>query len=609
MDYYNQDFNAEKILIQNIRASLSGKNEIILIPDELSFDFHKQFSRICISIFTRGEKVIRFNSRRNSLQQTIERIIQRIQQHYRFKNFNINNVHKTRILFEIITQEKSCNINKASYTSNSNKFEPGINGIKAIYQGKSRYFFPTDAVVRHKRDIPAILQLFAQKFKLKAQNKKAVTTLMKSAPIEYKLLKSAAFVSYHDKIFPLLRGFPMPQHAFTKDSLYQSIVDAIDWLVDTIHDNGRFTYFYDGIRDSHAEIKHANDPDYYNMLRHSGATISLCMAYEISHDKKYLRTARKAIDYSLSVMAVDPLNKNACYPMCRNKSKLGGAGITLVAYVKYYALTQDESLLSVMQGLVTHILSRIQISGEFFSFYIHPLYNNSQPILEMDDKAKKEYFSFYYPGEALLGLALYYRYIKNIPSNFKQEIYTQSKLAINFLVEIRPKKYPELFTKVPNDAWLMQAIEEWVKVDGFAKQSYYDFLFSDGKAISDYMLASKDSPSINIGARAEGIIAAYYTAQAIGEHEIADELISSINKSVKSLMKTQHTSESTYAHIYPEKSIGTFSFRMTEQWIRIDTIQHTAVLLMRLYLSGKIVEDIPTNESNSAKKKTGNLSN
>jgi len=610
MSYFEQDFTAEKVLLQRVRTLLSGGNEDFQIPDNLSFQFDSKYSRVCISLFQEGQRFIRFNTHRSSLQSTIKRIAERLKNHSRFADFEVRDENKTRILFEMITEEKACDINKVSFSSKRYAFEPGINGLKASYGDKTRYFLPTDAVVKQIKGIPDILQLFAQKLKIQApkRGKKALLEHMKSGIVEYKLLKSVAFVTYQDQLLPLLRGYPMPLPPFSKQSLYQSIVNSVDWLVNTIRDNGQFTYFYNGIEDSTTDLNHPNDPDFYNMLRHAGATIALSMTYEISHDKKYLQAARKAIDYSLSVFASDPNDNQACYPMCANKAKLGGAGITLVAFVKYYMHTQDESLLEPMQGLARHIISRIQDNGEFLSYYIHPAYNEGQPIQEMEDEARKRFFSFYYPGEAMLGVGLYYNNVKSIDAQFKQDIYSKCKRAMDFLVEVRPQKYPELFQKVPNDAWLMQSIEEWVKVDGFAKQSYYDFLFKDGKAISDYMLQREDSPSINIGARAEGIIAAYYAAEAIGETEIADELIGSINKSVKGLMKTYHTPESTYAHLYPKKSIGTFSFRMTEQWIRIDTIQHTAVLLIRLYLSGRVQED-PIPPIQAAKKKAGEAVN
>ena len=54
-----------------------------------------------------------------------------------------------------------------------------------------------------------------------------------------------------------------------------------------------------------------------------------------------------------------------------------------------------------------HILSRVHESGEMIGYYIHPRYYEGTPLTEPDEKELCELFSFYYPGEALLGLAMY----------------------------------------------------------------------------------------------------------------------------------------------------------------------------------------------------------
>ena len=40
-------------------------------------------------------------------------------------------------------------------------------------------------------------------------------------------------------------------------------------------------------------------------------------------------------------------------------------------------------------------------------YYIHPSYQDGNPLIDMSDSERRETFSFYYPGEALLGLALF----------------------------------------------------------------------------------------------------------------------------------------------------------------------------------------------------------
>ncbi len=85
------------------------------------------------------------------------------------------------------------------------------------------------------------------------------------------------------------------------------------------------------------------------------------------------------------------------------------------------------------------------------------------------------------------------------------------------------------------------------------------------------------------GARGEGLISAYYLAVATGKEELAGKLLEGCIKAAKPLMLLYNSEESTYMHKFPHKSIGTFRFKFTRQWIRIDSVQHTACFFIRLY--------------------------
>lgn len=54
-------------------------------------------------------------------------------------------------------------------------------------------------------------------------------------------------------------------------------------------------------------------------------------------------------------------------------------------------------------------------------YYINPNFQNGQPLLEMSEEERRATFSFYYPGEALLGLALFANYFKD-DEELRQEV-------------------------------------------------------------------------------------------------------------------------------------------------------------------------------------------
>jgi GH15 family glucan-1,4-alpha-glucosidase len=85
------------------------------------------------------------------------------------------------------------------------------------------------------------------------------------------------------------------------------------------------------------------------------------------------------------------------------------------------------------------------------------------------------------------------------------------------------------------------------------------------------------------GARAEGLVAAYYLAERMGKKELAAKFRQANIEVAKSLLHTYHSPESSFFHINPQKSIRSFRFKFTRQWVRVDSVQHTACFYARLY--------------------------
>lgn len=596
------DYAYENQLLHHIRTALVTEQSVT-IPDAFEIPFHPDISQCYVSLFQRERKPIRWGSRKADLAKTLQHIVNKLKANKSFDSFTLKDPKQCRILFEIVIEEKPCSIrNLTGLTFSKNRFEPGITGLKYVYQNEVRYFMPTDAVVHSIMSVPQLLNFLAKKTGI-AKRTSSITErceLMRREPINYTFISSLAFISYQDQTLPLYRGYPVPV-AFGKSHILDCILKSINWLVENMRDDGSFLYYYDGYLDTQVDFDHPKmvDPLYNNILRHSGGSITLIRGFELTQDASYLSAAKKSLHYFISTLREHQYhNQYACFPFDNKKSKLGGAGIGLVSLMHYYRHTQDESYRVIIDGLVRHILSRIADDGEMIGYYIHPLFNDGQPLIDPSEDVKKQLFSFYYPGEALLGLALYYRYIAEIDPDLKTEIHKKSLLALDFLVDIRPVRYQELFLALPADAWLMQAIEEWVKVAGFQKQSYIDFVFNDAQTMIEHMYTLENSPYLDYpggfyyqygdhvyhdASRCEGMIAAYHLALNLGNTQKAEVIKQAMLKSAYGLMYTRHTAESLYAHQYPEKSLNSFRFKLTRQWIRVDSVQHAACFLARLY--------------------------
>lgn len=596
--------NIEYILTR-VRHSLVTNDEFSL-EDSFQFEYDKTASQVYISLFQEGKKSIRWGSKRETFEKTIQRIIFKLKTNSKFFDFNVSDSSKCRIMLEMVTKVYPCNIRNLTTIKmhSPNRFEPGVNGLKWKYQNDTRYFMPTDGYTKSIMSVNQLLNYLSKQCGIAKRTNKISERvhLMRRESIEYTFIESKAYITYNDEVLELDRGYPQDELNFSKEIVYDKTIKSMDWLVDNMHEDGSFLYYYDPYKNTVVDDMHPKmiDPLYNNILRHSGGTITLLRGYELSKDKRYLDKAKASIDFLISTFKTHTYKKQyACYPFFNKKSKLGGAGIGLVAMMHYTMLTENEIYRKELDGLVRHILSRVDDEGEMLGYYIHPKFNDGKPIINPPDEVKKELFSFYYPGEALLGLALYYRNMKDIPSALKDDIRIKAEMALDFLVDKRPIKYDYMFESLPADAWLMQAIEEWVKVDGLKKQSYIDFVFNDTKQMFEHMYRDENTLATNkdyIGgfyynygdhvyhdaSRCEGVVSAYYLSKYLADEEKSDWIMENMLLSAKGLMKTFHSEKSVYPHIDQHKALHSFRFKLTRQWVRVDSVQHAACFFARL---------------------------
>ncbi|QKF83224.1 protein containing Six-hairpin glycosidase-like domain protein [Halarcobacter ebronensis] len=598
-----------ELLLKDIREALFLNKPFLLNPN-INLNFNPQISQVYITLFQEGLPPIKWGSKRENLQITISRILFKLKTNKNFVKFDLISSNKCRILFEIVTKEYPCNIRNLTTMkmTSPNRFEPGVNGLKWQYKGNTNYFMPTDSYTKSIMSVNQLLNFLSKQCDIakKTNEISQRVHLMRREDIKYTFIESLAYISYKDEVLQLERGYPLPIE-FNKDIVYDKTFKSVDWLIKNMNKDGSFLYFYDPYKDTIIDEMHPNmvNPLYNNILRHSGGTITLLRAYEFSKNSIYLEKAKESIEFLLTTFKEHNYKgEYACFPFFNKKSKLGGAGIALVALMHYYIHTKSLEYEKQVKGLVRHILNQIDEKGEMLGYFIHPQIDGGNPIINPNEKIKKALFSFYYPGEALLGLALYIRFFENIEKSFKDKVLFLSEKALDFLVDIRPIKYKELFDTLPADSWLMQAVEEWVKIEGFKKHSYIDFVFNDTKKMIDHMYTNKNTFPFNkdyIGgffysygdhvyhdaSRCEGVISAYYLAKYLKDEKMATFIKEHMLLSAKGLMKTFHDERSNYCHINPNKALHSFRFKLTRQWVRVDSVQHAACFFIRLLFAWK----------------------
>jgi len=604
--FFNQDFSAVNKVLQRVRKSLITGENLSITDLDLSdiINFDRAETLVYITLFQSGQKFIRYGSKRQDFQSTLNRDVEMLRKNKKFSDFDVSDEVKCRIMLEYVIDRHPVSPAKLnSVHFDNSRFEIGINGLELRKDGISYYYMPTDAITLSHMGLRSVLETLVRKTpiaKLSNSRSKRLEILSQSKDYEYYLFRSRAFITYKNDCIPLYRG-NVRYTEFSYDVLYNQVIKSADWLLANMYDDGRFLYYYDCCDDTYKDHEHPTRPEnnlYYNDLRHCGGIIALIRAYELTSDEKYIKTAKKAVDWSISISkSHDTQWGKAYYAFYNRKAKLGGTGVLLVAMMQYRSFTGDKSYDEYIKGYTRHVMSRVYKNGEILGYYIHPQFQNGQPLINMTDEERKETFSFYYPGEALLGLALFANNFLD-DEDLAKEVRKIGKKALDWIVDERPHIYADLFTALPSDAWLMQAIEEWCKDKDFQKQNYINFVFTDAATMVEKTYRHDDSPYIDYeggyyyeygdhyfpdGARSEGLIAAYYLAKYLNMNNLAEKLLNACKRVAMCQFHLFNDEINNYSHKNPERSLNSIRFKATRQWVRVDSIQHVSCFFARLY--------------------------
>lgn len=604
--YFKQNFTPVNKILQRVRKSLQDGAQFSIKDLDLTgiIDFNRAETLVYITLFQSGQKFVRYGSKRADFETTLNRDVEMLRKNKRFADFDVADEKKCRVMLEFVIdrhQVSPKNLNSERF--DGSRFEIGINGLELRKDGVSYYYMPTDAVALSHMGLRSVLETLVKKTpigKLSNSRSKRIEILSKSTDYEYYLFRSRAFITYKNECIPLYRG-NIRYTEFSYDVLRNQVVKSADWLLANMYDDGRFLYYYDCCEDNYKDHEHPNRPEnnlYYNDLRHCGGIIALIRAYELTSDEKYIKAAKKAVDWSISISREHETQwGKGYYAFYNKKSKLGGTGVLLVAMMQYRSFTGDKSYDEYIKGYTRHIMSRVYKNGEILGYYIHPQFQGGQPLINMTDEERKATFSFYYPGEALLGLALFANNFLD-DDKLAKEVRKVAQKALDWIVDERPKIYADLFTALPSDAWLMQAIEEWAKDKDFQKQNYINFVFTDAATMVEKTYRHDDSPYIDYeggyyyeygdhyfpdGARSEGLVATYYLAKYLKMDNLAQKLLKACKRVAMCQFHLFNDEINNYSHKNPERSANSIRFKATRQWVRVDSIQHVSCFFARLY--------------------------
>ena len=403
--------------------------------------------------------------------------------------------------------------------------------------------------------------------------------------------RSTSFISNRDDWHRLYRGHPTIG-VLTPNKLHKALELAIGHIQLTQEPSGRFLYYYDAAKDSRRDHEHPKrDPvknPYYNILRHGGGGLT-CLFYEKYVKKNHvISNITRTLDYLVDNTRDYELNgTQASYIFYNRKAKLGGSGIALYLVSEYQLLTGDTKYFEWARRLAHHLQGEILPSGEFRYYHIYL----DKFVTTEENNA---YFSFYYPGEAVCGLARYYHLA---PEKEQTQLSNKLHMALKFLLDVRPETRADHYTKIPSDSWLMMGINELWKSESLRRSTYADFVYGDADKMIEQMYTVMDAPYPDYvgafyyeygdypyadGARCEGLLAAYQLSVQANDKIRQKKYWKALKLAAWSLLHLVNTEESLYSVPNPKLSLGGIRFKYTRQWFRIDTIQHVASFFAKL---------------------------
>lgn len=461
-------------------------------------------------------------------------------------------------------------------------FEIGVDGL--VYKGpdgKRNLFLPGDGYVR---SVMTMAQLRAVLVKTHGED-----YLRQSV---FERFRSESYLSSPQGWLRLYRGYPLVG-PLTRDKIEHAVELAVDHIRRTQEADGRFLYYYDAARDSRLDHEHPKrDPvrnPYYNILRHGGGGLTCIYREKWNPRGDTLENIRRAIEYLIatSFRIQEYEGREGAYVYSEKKSKLGGAGIALYLLADYQLLSGDTQYQVWADRLAWHLIHQVTASGEF-------IYYNIYLDREIDAEGNREYFSFYYPGEAVCGLA---KYLHLVDAAAREPYFEKLRKALAFLLVERPHTRADQYTEVPSDSWLMMGIMELWDFPSMRDPLYSGFVFDDAKKMVDHLYKVTDAPWPDYtggfyykfgdypyadGARCEGLLGAYALAAKMGDEARMRELWPALRLAAWAVMHLVNTRDAIYFAPNPALALGGIRFKYTRQWFRIDTIQHVASFYAKL---------------------------
>ena len=378
----------------------------------------------------------------------------------------------------------------------------------------------------------------------------------------------------NDNGYPLyytdsLERFDLPDLNTPDRGILNSLDMAGQYLTNHVETSGKWDYLYYPLKDGSSTD--------YNILRHAGTSYSMALIFKYTHILDYYNTTIITINNLLeNYLRFEPgKGGQIAYISDDYRVKLGGAALTSLALT---AISEVDPILNYsreLDGLGRFMVEMITESGKF-QCYLYP------------DQGEH---NDYYPGEALLALARLYDYTGkgyylsalNSSWDFYLDYYGSGSYtpftpwgteALYHMYRFTgDERYPSLAVKMARHA-----------MRGQHKPEYSP----DERYIGGF----GTPPRANTASRIEGPIDANRVCSMMGDNDTASEFRGSIDLSVDFLMNLQLNRSEAQDFSDPEMCTGGFTLSFDDLEIRIDYVQHAAVVFAKVIAYGSGLEKV-----------------
>lgn len=567
---------ADLVFLQAIEAAVRGASRDAAEIDDLfgATSFPKAFGRLVLVLYAPGKKRILVSRGEKEEPIGFFKVLERLLVHPRLPDL-ATEPFRLQMDFVIEPPQAVDFYSIGMEQAGDRHFEIGIDGLMFDEpKGKLQIFLPGDAYVR------SIMGMAQLRSYLEGQSGQEA---LRQARFER--FRSESFISGPGAWRRLYRGYPVVG-PLTKQKVQHAVELAVDHIRRTQDEEGKFLYYYDAALDSRHDHEHPRrDPErnpFYNILRHAGGGLTCIYFEKYVRQSATLENIRLAIDFLLAQARLqDYQGRTGAFIYHEKKSKLGGSGIALYLLADYQLLTGDDRYRPWADKLAWHLVNQITASGEFIYYNIYL----DKPVTEEENG---KHFSFYYPGEAVCGLA---KYLHLADAEMRVLICAKLRQALEFLIVVRPRIHSCHYTAVPSDSWLMMGIMEMWDFEEMRDSRYADFVFADAAKMIDHLYKVADAPYPDYagafyynfgdypyadGARCEGLCGAYELAIKMGDWATARQIWQAMRLAAWAVMHLVNTEDAIYCAKNPHFALGGIRFKYTRQWFRIDTIQHVA---------------------------------